>query len=199
MLALLAAVAGITVSLPVPPSSVLALLAVSLRKSLKLPSGSGFLPVPRLTRPPITWVPSVMVLLELPPIRVATSLTVPVLARLASVSLLLPEPRSTEMPVVSADESVIVLLPAPPARVATLPMLAVLLPVASVRVSAPEPRLTLPLLSTVAIVMVSVPAPPISVATSLMVPALTPLFSVDLLLPMPRLTGLPVESTRWRA
>ena len=64
----------------------------------------------------------------------------PVLPPAARVSLLAPQPRSTEHAVVSAVPSVTVSLPVPPVRVSTLATVAELVPLASVSVSLPAPR-----------------------------------------------------------
>jgi hypothetical protein len=59
---------------------------------------------------------------------VVTFLTIPVLAVLASVSLLAPAPRSIELAVVSAVPSVIVSLAEPPVMVSVLATVAMLVP-----------------------------------------------------------------------
>ena len=99
----------------------------------------------------------------LPPISVSTLLTVPVLAPLASVNVLLPAPRSTDMLAVSAVPSVMVSLPVPPAMVSVLATVAVLVKSPKVSVSLPAPRSMLALFAAVPSVTVSAPVPPISV------------------------------------
>ena len=64
----------------------------------------------------------------------------PVLATLASVSVLAPVPRSTDIPVVSALPRVMVSLPVPPVMVSVLATVAVLVKLPKVRVSPPAPR-----------------------------------------------------------
>ena len=63
------------------------------------------------------------------------------------VSVLVPLPRSTDMPVVSAVPRVMVSVPLPPVSVSTLPTVAVLVKLPRFSVSLPLPRSMLPLLS----------------------------------------------------
>ncbi len=76
----------------------------------------------------------------MPPISVSTLLTVPVLATLASVSVLSPAPRSTYMPTVSAVARVMESVPVPPVIVSVLATVAVLAQLPRVSVSLPAPR-----------------------------------------------------------
>ena len=95
-----------------------------------------------------------------PPIRVPTLLTVPVLPPAASVSLLAPAPRSTDIAVVSAVARVMVSSPVPPVMVSVLATVAVLVKLPKVSVSLPAPRSMRALAAAAPRVMVSAPVPP---------------------------------------
>ena len=102
-------------------------------------------PAPRSIEPLVTAVPRVMVSAPVPPMRVSTLLTVPVLAPFAKVSLLAPAPRSTDIAVVSAVPRVMVSAPVPPVMVSMLETVAVLAKLPKVSVSLPAPRSIEPL------------------------------------------------------
>ena len=91
----------------------------------------------------LTAVPRVTVSAPVPPISVLMLVTVPVLVKLPSISLLVPAPRSIDTLSVSAVESEMVSLPVPPVIVSAFATVAVLVKLTKVSVSLPEPRLML--------------------------------------------------------
>ena len=78
----------------------------AVRVLVPLASVSVSAPEPRTTLALATAAPNVIASVPMPPINVSTLLTVPVLAALFSVKVLLPAPRSTDIAVVSPVPSV---------------------------------------------------------------------------------------------
>ena len=111
--------------------------------------------------------------------------------------LLLPAPRSTDMPVVSALPRVMLSVPVPPVMVSVLATVAVLAKLPRVRRVAAGAEVDAGVGDRGARVTVSLPVPPMMVSTLATVAVLVPLARVSVSLPAPRLT-LAVGDARCR-